>query len=132
MTLLSKLLSLHHSEGGNRNEGGSCDSCGRSIGTPIKLTNLSGVTSQTYDACPFCFTRLEAVSTLNDLSAVEKRTTSDDPTPAKEPKEPQIEEEGTAPGGCPHQFGYLKKRPKNASIPESCLTCQRMIQCLLT
>ena len=31
--------------------------------------------------------------------------------------------------GCPHHFGYLGNRPKNASVPQECLTCQKMLEC---
>jgi hypothetical protein len=50
-------------------------------------------------------------------------------TPAKppEPSEPK----GEAPPGCPHYLGYLSKRPKDASIPDACLTCRKMVKCML-
>jgi len=32
---------------------------------------------------------------------------------------------------CRHFLGYLKKRPKDMQIPDECLTCDKMIQCLL-
>jgi hypothetical protein len=49
--------------------------------------------------------------------------------PAKptEPSEPK----GEAPPGCPHYLGYLSKRPKDASIPDECLTCRKMVKCML-
>lgn len=31
---------------------------------------------------------------------------------------------------CGHFLGYLKKRPKNTPIPDECLTCSKMIECL--
>ena len=31
---------------------------------------------------------------------------------------------------CPHGFGYLKKREKDTSIPDECLSCPRMLECL--
>jgi len=30
---------------------------------------------------------------------------------------------------CPHHFGYLKKLPKDASIPDECFRCPRMTDC---
>jgi len=30
---------------------------------------------------------------------------------------------------CPYGFGYLKKRDKNAPIPDECLSCPRMLEC---
>lgn len=32
--------------------------------------------------------------------------------------------------GCPHHFGYLKEHPKNTPIPNECLTCTKIMQCL--
>jgi len=32
---------------------------------------------------------------------------------------------------CTHQFGYLKKLPKDASIPDECFTCPKYIRCAL-
>jgi hypothetical protein len=31
---------------------------------------------------------------------------------------------------CPHYFGYLKKLPKNVPIPDECLGCVRIMECL--
>lgn len=30
---------------------------------------------------------------------------------------------------CPYHFGYLKKLEKNASIPDECLSCSRIMEC---
>jgi len=30
---------------------------------------------------------------------------------------------------CPHHFGYLKKLPKDAPIPDECFRCPRMSDC---
>lgn len=34
------------------------------------------------------------------------------------------------PAGCSHFLGYLKKFPKNTSIPDECFGCLKMIECL--
>jgi hypothetical protein len=31
---------------------------------------------------------------------------------------------------CQHFLGYLKRRPKDTPIPDECLTCGRMVECL--
>jgi hypothetical protein len=31
---------------------------------------------------------------------------------------------------CPHRFGYLASRSKNAPIPQECLTCQKILECM--
>jgi hypothetical protein len=32
---------------------------------------------------------------------------------------------------CLHHVGYLKKRPKDESVPDSCLTCPKILQCMV-
>ena len=33
--------------------------------------------------------------------------------------------------GCPETFGYLAKRPKDAPIPQQCLLCPKIVDCML-
>lgn len=32
--------------------------------------------------------------------------------------------------GCPYHFGYLKEHPKNTPLPNECLTCTKIMECL--
>jgi len=34
------------------------------------------------------------------------------------------------PSGCPYHFGYLKEHPKRSPIPNECLTCPKIMECL--
>jgi len=53
---------------------------------------------------------------------------------------PKVEEEdfsveppelpSTRPAECPHYYGYLKKLPKNVPIPDECLGCLKIVECL--
>lgn len=126
MTRLSRLISARYS--GNlrdENSGCSCEACGRAFENAVKLTNLSVVPQQTYNACPFCFSRLEEIA-LEEAANIEtlavERSISTEQTQESSETPEHIK--------CPHHLGYLKKRPKDAPIPDACLTCQKMIQCL--
>lgn len=33
---------------------------------------------------------------------------------------------------CLHYFGYLSKLPKNSSIPEDCLLCSKVVECIVS
>ena len=33
---------------------------------------------------------------------------------------------------CPHHFRYLSELPKNASIPEECLLCPKVVDCIVS
>jgi hypothetical protein len=32
---------------------------------------------------------------------------------------------------CAHQFGYLSKRSSKEKIPEECMMCENIVQCML-
>ena len=61
----------------------------------------------------------EAPIALKIKNALEKEQEREN----EEPEEPSAPK-------CTHDFGYLKKRPKGTSIPDECLICPQMIQCL--
>lgn len=126
MTFLPKLISIRQTESVAKGNGRSCESCGHVFENAIQLTNFSATPMQTYDACPFCFTRLEE-NAIEEPSRL-KPAILEDSTPS-EHEHKETEDQKT--GDCPHYFGYLKKRPKKTPIPDSCLTCQKMMQCLL-
>jgi hypothetical protein len=33
--------------------------------------------------------------------------------------------------GCTHEFGYLSKRSSKEKIPEECMMCESIVQCML-
>jgi len=32
---------------------------------------------------------------------------------------------------CPHHVGYLKTRSKDEAVPDNCLTCPKILQCMV-
>jgi len=49
----------------------------------------------------------------------------------QEPVSPvAVETEKTGVHGCSHHFGYLGEHPKNTPIPNECLTCVKIMECL--
>lgn len=95
--------------------------CGKTYKEPILVTNLSAdAQEKTYYACPHC---------LSKVNIPEKKTQKQEET-ANEPEEDAESEEDNS-LTCPYHFGYLKTKPKNASIPDECLTCPKMIKCLI-
>lgn len=124
---MSKLISMRHPKN-SESISCFCEACGRGFENPIRLTNLSATPMQTYNACPFCFSRLDENVVTEELDNLKMSTLKDSNTALgknqKNIKSPE-------PTKCPHYFGYLKKRPKNTPVPEACLTCEKMIQCVL-
>lgn len=50
--------------------------------------------------------------------------------PVPPPVNTEISKE-TRNSGCPYRFGYLREHPKNTPIPNECLTCVKIMECLL-
>jgi DNA-directed RNA polymerase subunit RPC12/RpoP len=113
----------------------SCLHCGRAVPSPVRLTNLTHKPKEeTYYACPFCFSRLETEevpdhlecvhghSGLNASSAVNVLHSRSEKNATKFAE--------TSSTNCAHGYGYLNNRPKDASIPDECLTCARILQCM--
>ncbi|MGC8998117.1 MAG: hypothetical protein ACP5JW_01750 [Candidatus Bathyarchaeia archaeon] len=120
------LTSARYSSGGyllSRRDGLICDGCGENFEKPILATIVSGGYSRTYYACPRCLTKVRDVKTTKHEKGMEEEKV---PTVV-------VRKSGKSTSGdvkCEHFFGYLKKRPKNTPIPDECLTCNRMIECL--
>jgi len=36
-----------------------------------------------------------------------------------------------ADAGCRHHMGYLKTRSKDEAVPDTCLTCSKILQCMV-
>lgn len=56
-----------------------------------------------------------------------------DPSSQKDPAisiETSRKTEETSPPSCLHYFRYLRFLPKSCSIPDECLACQKVIECL--
>jgi hypothetical protein len=51
------------------------------------------------------------------------------PTASVYTKKPELSRNNQS-SGCPHHFGYLKEHPKHTPIPNECLTCTRIMECL--
>ncbi|MEM2439954.1 MAG: hypothetical protein QW493_01895 [Candidatus Bathyarchaeia archaeon] len=111
MTLTKYDLYSHPSER-EKTSSLTCSECGEVFQKPVLATVSANGLSKTYYACPRCLTKVKEV-----------------PLPVGGGQK-VLNEQAKSGGGCPHFFGFLKRRPKNIPIPDECLTCNRMIECL--
>ena len=99
----------------------TCDECGEMFQKPLLATVMSNDSSQKYYACPRCLTK------VSEVKAQEKEENKE-ASPKRDLIQAGTESESAA--KCQHFLGYLKKRPKDTSIPDQCLTCSKMVECL--
>jgi len=108
-------------------------SCGRTFVTPLKTQNLNLKGTGAYNACPYC---------LTEILTEEKTCKEIESEPTHEKKELKVKESSITPieengsqtpkvQGCVHHFGYLSKRSSKDKIPEECMMCENIVQCML-
>ena len=68
---------------------------------------------------------------LNKASKLHRSRLSQLQREKEEPMVKPLVEEEKFFSGCLHHFGYLANRPKNAPIPEECIICQRLADCMV-
>jgi len=97
--------------------------CGKGFKQPILLANRSELSGESYYACPHCHSKLDLVlKDRRDLSSVEAVAIGDlDARVSMEKK----------PANCTHYLGYLKTLSENAPLPDKCLTCPRVMVCMV-
>lgn len=91
--------------------------CKREFERPLVLTDFSRMPRETYYACPHCLTKVDVLVKSQSLDSVSLETSRN--APEKTPSE------------CHYQFGYLKTLPREATIPDGCLTCPKLLQCFV-
>jgi hypothetical protein len=101
----------------------TCDECGENFQRPLLATLCSSGQTQKYYACPRCLTEVTMPGVREDR---EDHRTASAPARGVERAEPKLDEVK-----CGHFFGYLKRRPKDSPVPEDCLTCGKMIECMI-
>jgi hypothetical protein len=96
----------------------------------LKAVNLSLESPEPYLACPHCLTEINAqegssnAETNLGLEAETTRTARDG-----------LEEEKVALPPtktlCSHHFGFLSERSSKEKIPEECMACAEIVNCML-
>jgi len=102
-------------------EGATCGCCGEDFEHPLLAMVFSDVLVKEYYACPKC---------LSKVASLGRERGADEAEVAEEAVEESAGLKFEASAGCAHHLGYLKNRPKNTPIPEECLTCSQMIDCV--
>jgi hypothetical protein len=109
--------------------------CGRTFAEPVLVENLTAQNGGSYYACPYCFTEImlekESVISTNEQE-LEREKTKTKPPKVPEPAKKTLDQQSSeTPQKCQHYFGYLSSRSKKDPIPEECMTCEKLVECML-
>jgi len=96
-------------------------SCGKVFDKPLKTLNLQDST-EPYEACPYCLTR------ITDFQVeISKPETRDESRSSKEKSSKNKEKPST----CQYHLGYLSEREDKQQIPDECIVCRFLLECML-
>jgi DNA-directed RNA polymerase subunit RPC12/RpoP len=103
--------------------GSVCNACGEEFSSPLLAMVFSDYLVEEYYACPKCLSKVRSVER-------QEQTDIDEPKEEESPLGMEVQAPAKTAVGCGHHLGFLKSRPKNTPIPEECLTCSKMIECM--
>jgi hypothetical protein len=110
-------------------------SCGKVFTRPLKADVRGSTRIRPYDACPYCLTEVVLISSdpepdgLRDLP----KPTTERFVKVEPEEDSSMERQSQISGNvvtCRHSFGYLSKRAGNEEIPDECMTCENIVQCM--
>ena len=105
--------------------GSVCSACGEEFDAPLLAMVFSDYLVEEYYACPKCLSKVRSVERQEEqveVDEAEEEEANSLGMPIEEPSGDAM--------GCMHHLGFLKSRPKSTPIPEECLTCSKMIECM--
>lgn len=95
--------------------------CGKVFDKPLKTVNLQDST-EPYAACPYCLTKI-----VESQVEINKPETQDESRPSKEKPSKNREKPST----CHYHLGYLSEREDKQQIPDECIVCKFLLECML-
>jgi hypothetical protein len=98
--------------------------CGKVFDKPLITINLQQNTKTPYNACPYCLTEITMVESEN-------KNSPEDPFTEIELDKEKVAEVLEETVTCNHHLGYLKERELKQQIPEECILCTKVIDCML-
>ncbi|MBS7647214.1 MAG: hypothetical protein QXD34_02990 [Candidatus Bathyarchaeia archaeon] len=112
--------------------------CGKTFSKPLKVENLSSGTPVFYEACPYCLTEITMEKSGSPATFFESKPLpieeKDVRKPASKPEletVKEIQQTSLETPNCKHHFGYLSERSSREWIPEECIICPKIVQCML-
>ncbi len=99
-------------------------SCKKTFTAALKTINLQQNPTEPYFSCPHCLTKIETIDERTEDTSLEKKQTT---------KQVEIKEELTnsdKAADCHYHPGYLSERTGKEQIPDDCLVCSDMLECM--
>ncbi len=99
--------------------------CNKVFEKPLKTINLQYNPKVLHDACPYC---LEEIPAVENKSKKQPENTETPEIEAEEEKPVQNQEKSY---DCKYRFGYLSEKEPKQQIPDECILCPEIIDCMI-
>jgi hypothetical protein len=87
--------------------------------------NLQQTPTEPYYACPYCLTKIKIIEkTAEQLEKAQPKETQGDPRE-------KLFKNKDKPATCHYHPGYLSERTSTEHIPDECLVCKDIVECML-
>ena len=126
-SLSSLKLEVGGSVASSARAGSVCSACGEEFDAPLLAMVFSDYLVEEYYACPKCLSKVRSVEHRESFEADDAGDHAEEEVSALGS---QVDGAVADSVGCAHHLGFLKVRPKSTPIPEECLTCSKMIECM--
>ncbi len=97
--------------------------CQKVFEKSLKTLNLSLNPEKTYDACPYCLTKIEETEIFANNKSKQIVTEIDSKKKYNETKDKL--------SSCQFHLGYLSERMQKQEIPDACIVCIDIVDCML-
>lgn len=104
-------------------------SCKRTFTTPLKTLYLQENPTEPYYACPFCLTKIEQATLITQDHFVDKVEQKSQTIETQE--KPKLAKDTEKPLACKYHLGYLSERGQKDKIPDECILCKNIVDCML-
>lgn len=84
--------------------------------------------SAVYEACPYCLTE---ITVEKSISVSEKHKPLDEKEAEISVETGKTDQSAAETNECKHYFGYLSEQTKKEVLPEECILCGKIVQCML-
>ncbi len=95
--------------------------CNKVIAKPLTTLNLQQSSKKSYNACPYCLTEI----TENESKNPQTKNVAE--IDVLEDKTSQNLEKLS---DCKHYFGYMSEKEHKEQMPEECIMCSKIIECM--
>jgi hypothetical protein len=106
-------------------------SCRKSFTVPLKTLNLQQNPSETYPSCPFCLTKIEIINEPPKQEIKVEATPLQVEQPKTNKSTTKNKNNDKPPTNCHYHPGYLSERSSKENIPDDCLVCKDIVDCML-